>query len=98
MISWHVNWVEDEYWIEAEDEVEIAHIVSLLVDGRISVDQSATRANAYLIAAAPEMFSALQALERWWGGEKTPDEWIYPHGTKEMKAMVKAALAKASGS
>lgn len=45
--------------------------------------------------AHADLVAALQALSLWFDGEKTPDGWIHPHGTREMRALIKAVLAKA---
>ncbi len=50
---------------------------------------STTEANARLIAAAPELYEALEALRPYFEGEHYPD---HPHCV-----LIRAALAKARG-
>ena len=65
------------------------------IDKRNDPDEE--RANAYLIAAAPEMLEALEELRRWFDDNVSTYE---PHCSPEYAAMwrrVRNAIAKAKG-
>lgn len=42
--------------------------------------------------ASPALVDALQFVQRWLDGGKTPDGWIKGHGTRELREVVAGAL------
>ena len=70
---------------------KIANVVTPIYDGGGSQEAEETRANARLIAAAPELLEALQAALEALRGSAGFDE------INNAKKQVKAAIAKATG-
>ncbi len=91
---WHVTTCMD-YWVEPEnrpdDEAGIAHCGDIHWPN-YETKQLEWEANARLIAAAPDLYAALEQLVKVAYGEEYTAE-----DDRITKAMVTAALAKATG-
>ena len=69
----------------------VAAVINDYEDGTpVKVQQ----ANARLMAAAPELLEALEAVEAWWFNGETDANVHMPH---HVESMIRAAIAKAKG-
>jgi len=82
-----------EYYIEAADRYPIATIDT--------IDGQEERKDAALIAAAPDLYEMLKAIDDWWRAGNQP---LSPHAlitdrseTKGIAELVRTAIAKAEG-
>jgi hypothetical protein len=89
-----VKWTPGHWTYEPEDYAPeyvrgpagqlIAHVIG---------DSAGTQANAYLIAAAPDLYEALQELLHIYTSEAIP----FPHEEELALDLARAALARAKG-
>ena len=82
--SWRPHRVSLCHFV-GNDDADIAHIGENFSSNRSPAE---TIANARLIAAAPELLAALQAVADYWAGGDVP---------ADIDAAMRAAIAKATG-
>ena len=80
---WHVDSTHVRHAVNSGD----VHIAMVNIGPGLTEDEAI--ANAYLIAATPEMFEALEAVDGWFEGDRKnePKTWL------ELGAIVKQAIA-----